>query len=74
MNPELYRVFSAILYGLAALLATLQAAGIPQTAEGWIGVVVSFLIASWGKYSSSQTLVAPNREAWTPEQRVANKQ
>ena len=34
-----------------------------------VGLGMAFLIAAWGKYSSSQTFLAPNRPAWTDEQR-----
>ena len=63
------RIFSALVYGLSAAAAAIQATGLPKTPEGWVGLGMAFLIAAWGKYSSSQTFLAPNRPAWTDEQR-----
>ena len=71
MNPEVYRIFNAILFGVSAFLAAWKASA-PATWADWVSLVLAGLIASWGKYSSSQTFVAPNRPQWTPEQRAEN--
>ncbi len=65
------RFTAAILFGLAGVIAAVQVNGLPATGEGWIGLVGTFVIAAWGKFSSSTTFFAPSREEWTPEQRAA---
>lgn len=63
------RLIAAIMYGAVAVGTVLQANGIPQTAEGWIGLAVTFIVAFWGKFSSEQTFLAANRIVWSAEQR-----
>jgi hypothetical protein len=63
------RVIVAVLYGLSAASAAITATGMPSTPEGWASLAVTFAIAAWGKFSSNTTVIAPNRAAWTPEQR-----
>lgn len=71
MNPMVSRVFIALTYAVGIVMAAFQATGTPQTTEAWIGLVVAFVGAFWAKFSSSQTIIAPNRPAWTDEQRKA---
>lgn len=69
MNPTLYRILNSLLFGVGSLLAALQA-GTPQTTEAWISLVIAALIAAYGKFSSNQTFIAPDRPVWTDEQRA----
>jgi hypothetical protein len=62
------RIITSALYGAAAVIAALQV-GIPSDKQGWLGIAVVFASAAWGKYSSNQTIVAPDRAVWSPEQR-----
>jgi len=71
MNPMVSRVFIALMYAVGIAMAAFQATGMPQTTEAWIGLVVAFVGAFWAKFSSSQTIIAMNRPAWTDEQRKA---
>lgn len=68
------RILMAVVYGIGAILVVLQTQGVPSTVEGWIGIVVSFIVAAWGKFSSEQTLIAANRKIWTESQRVAARE
>jgi hypothetical protein len=64
------RIGTALMYGLVTALASYQASH-PATLEGWLtGVITPFVVAAWGKYSSSTTVIAPDRASWTPEQRA----
>lgn len=65
------RIFNAVLFGVAAVVGALQASGLPQQPEQWLGLVVVFLTAAWGKFSSNQTLIAPNRPVWTVDERLS---
>jgi hypothetical protein len=64
------RLVAATLFGISAVLASLQVNGLPSTREGWLGVGGVFVVAAWGKFSSSTTLIAPDRTVWSPEQRA----
>jgi hypothetical protein len=64
------RIIVAIGFGLSAVLGSLQINGLPHDRDGWIGVAIVFVVAAWGKYSSSTTIVGPDREVWTPERRM----
>ncbi len=64
------RLLASVLFGLGAVIAALQIE-IPQDKRGWIGLAAVFVSAAYGKFSSSQTLVAPNRPVWTETQREA---
>jgi hypothetical protein len=59
------RIIVALLYALAGLGAVIQTSGLPHTPEAWIGIVVAFGVAFWGKFSSSTTVVSPNRTGET---------
>ena len=63
------RIIVALVYALAAVAATIQGTGIPETPEAWIGLAVTLVVTFWGKFSSSTTIIAPNRAAWTDQQR-----
>lgn len=65
------RIIVALMYAVGVVAATLQGTGIPQTPEAWLGIVMAFVIAFWGKFSSSTTIVAMNRAPWTDTQRAA---
>jgi hypothetical protein len=62
------RLVASALFGAAAVIAALQI-NVPNTKQGWVGLAVVFISAAWGKFSSNQTLVAPNRPVWTETQR-----
>lgn len=64
------RLLVSLLFGLGALVSALQVNGFPQMPEGWLGLAGVFVAAAWGKFSSNQTIVAPDREVWTPEKRA----
>ena len=64
------RIIVAVGFGVSAVIASLQINGLPSTRERWLGVLIVFLVAAWGKYSSNTTIVGPDREAWTPERRM----
>ena len=64
------RIIVALGFGLSAVLGSLQVNGLPSTREGWLGVLIVFLVAAWGKYSSSTTFISADREVWTPERRT----
>lgn len=64
------RIIVAIAFGASAALASLQVNGPPTTREGWIGVLLAAVVAAWGKYSSSSTVIAADREVWSPERRL----
>jgi hypothetical protein len=64
------RIVAAALFGISAVLASLQVNGLPSTREGWLGVGGVFMVAAWGKFSSSTTLLAADREVWTTERRT----
>jgi hypothetical protein len=71
MNQEsLFRIGKALIYAIIAAGGVIQAGGAPKTAEGWIGLVITSIVAGWGKYSSSTTLIAPNRTPWTNQERI----
>ncbi len=65
------RIIVALMYAAGIVIASLQATGVPHTPEAWIGLVIAFIVGFWGKFSSSQTVVAMNRPVWSPEQRQA---
>ena len=64
------RIIVAVGFGVSAVIASLQINGLPSTRERWLGVLIVFLVAAWGKYSSNTTIVGPDREVWTPERRT----
>ena len=63
------RIIVSLVYALAAVAATIQGAGIPQTPEAWIGLAVTMVVTFWGKFSSNTTVIAANRAPWTDAQR-----
>lgn len=65
------RIVVALAYAISVGMATWQATGTPETPEQWGGFVVAVIIAFWGKFSSNTTVVAPNRAAWTEQERKA---
>ena len=65
------RLFNATMFGLATTAVQLGAMAWPETAQGWAGVAGIFLIAWYGKYSSNTTLVSPNRQPWSEDEKRA---
>ena len=63
------RVIVSLVYAISAMAAAFQAGGTPQTIEAWMALVMAGVIAFWGKFSSNTTVVAPNRAAWTEQER-----
>ncbi len=66
------RLIAALIYGATGVLSALGVSGIPHDQAGWVALIGVFITAFWGKFSSSQTLLAPNRPEWSDEQRAAN--
>jgi hypothetical protein len=64
------RIFAAVVTGIAAVIASFQVNGLPKTKDGWLGVLIVFIIAALGKGSTSTALFKLNREEWTPERRT----
>jgi hypothetical protein len=64
------RLLNAALFGISAVVASFQVNGLPTTREGWLGVAGVFVVAAWGKFSSSTTFLAPDRAVWTAERRT----
>lgn len=64
------RIVSSVIFGLAAVLSALQVSGLPTDSKGWLALGGVFIAAAWGKFSSNQTLLAPNRDVWTEEKRL----
>ncbi len=65
------RLVAAVIFGLSAVLAAIGVSGLPHDETGWTSLVAVFATAFWGKFSSNQTLIFPNRPQWTDEQRAA---
>ena len=61
MNPLIVRILTAVAYAIGAAYAAYQALTPPISVEAYIGLGVTFLITFWGKFSSSTTVIAPNR-------------
>lgn len=59
-TSPLQRIAVSVAYALIGAVAVIQTAGFPTTVEGWVGIVGAAVIAFWGKYSSSRTVVAAN--------------
>lgn len=55
------RILVALAYAVSAIMAAYQATGAPTTVEGWIGLAVAGVVAFWGKFSSSTTVLSPAR-------------
>jgi len=64
------RIIVAVGFGVSAVIGSLQINGLPATRDGWVGVLLVFVVAAWGKFSSSTTIIAADREQWTPERRT----
>lgn len=73
MSKILKRIGSSLVFGASAAYASLQVGGIPKDKNGWLGVGAVFVMAAYGKYSSSQTFLAPDRPVWTEAQRKADQ-
>lgn len=65
MSPLLTRILTSAFYAVTATVAAFQAAAQPISVEGYIGLGVAFLVAFWGKFSSSTTSFAANRNSET---------
>lgn len=63
------RIITSAIYALVAVAAAYQASGMPQNADAWGGLIVLAITTFWAKYSSNTTIIAPNRAAWTDQQR-----
>ena len=59
------RIIVALLYAVGLVGTQLATIGTPTTVEAWIGLVVTFLVGFWGKFSSSTTVISPNRAGET---------
>lgn len=64
------RIIVALMYAISVGMAAWQASGTPQTPEAWGGLAVAVIVAFWGKFSSSQTIIAVNRPPWTEAERA----
>jgi hypothetical protein len=67
------RIGSSVVFGASAAYASLQVSGLPKDKNGWLGVGAVFVMAAYGKYSSSQTFLAPDRPVWTETQRKVDQ-
>lgn len=65
-NPMGQRIVTSIVFGLGAAYAVVQASGWPHDVNGWVAVAGAFVVAFWGKFSSSRTIVAANYTEPTP--------
>jgi hypothetical protein len=65
------RLFNALVFGLATTAVQLGAIDWPATAQAWVGVAGIFLIAFYGKYSTSTALLTPDRKPWTEDEKRA---
>lgn len=68
------RVLKALMFGLVTAITPFAVKGaeaVPHRWEDLVVLVAVALIASYGKYSSSTTLVAPNRTNWDAQVRAA---
>ncbi len=64
------RVTNALIYALITGLGAIVAAGkIPNTYVEWCGLALAVTTAGWGKYTQDESLLSPNRQAWTDDQR-----
>lgn len=70
MSPMAYRLLNTFLFFIGAVAAAVQLSGMPHTPEAWGAVIIPALMAAYGKFSSNQTFIAPNRPTWTDEQRA----
>lgn len=55
------RILVALMYAIGVGMGMYQASGIPTTPEAWVGFVLAVVVAFWGKFSSSTTVISPNR-------------
>ena len=69
MNPMFKRILTAAGYALAITYGSVQASGLPQSADGWIILAGVFGGAFWAKFSSNTTIIAANRAPWTEAER-----
>jgi len=69
MNAMLKRILTSLGYAITITVPTVWANGMPDTPDKVGAAVGVFAAAFWAKFSSNQTLIAPNRPAWTDEQR-----
>ena len=65
------RLVASLLFGAGAVIAAMQASGIPKDKQGWLGLASVFVLAAYGKFSAADSLVGVSREVWTDEQRAA---
>ena len=65
------RIIVAVGFGISATLSALQVNGMPTTRDGWLGVLGVFVVATWGKFSSSTTVLSADRDVWTQARREA---
>ncbi len=64
------RLIVSALYGAGVVIAALQLK-VPATKGEWLALGAAFVGGAWGKFSSNQTVLAPNRPVWTETQREA---
>ncbi len=67
MSNFQYRLVNAVIFALSAAATAIYTTGFPHTAEAWVGVAVSALIAGYGKFSTSHSLLSPT-SPYRPEE------
>ena len=74
MSPLMQRIIVSVVYGIGAAAPTFAAAFADSVVSGseWSGIATAFVVAFWGTFKSNTTIVAPNREVWSPQERAAN--
>lgn len=69
MSIDWGRVTSAVVFGLVTVAISIQGQGVPHTLDAILSLIAVAVIAAYGKYSSSSSLLALNRDQWTDERR-----
>ncbi len=71
VNPMKQRLIASLLFGAGAVIAAMQASGIPSNKQGWLGLAGVFVMTAYGKFSAADSLIGVNRKVWTDEERSA---
>jgi hypothetical protein len=59
MGPSvLQKIAVAAGYALLAGFGAIQMGGVPATVEGWVALAGTVVVAFWGKFSSSRTIIS----------------
>jgi hypothetical protein len=56
----LQKIGVAAVYALLAGVGAIQLGGMPATVEGWVALGGTVIVAFWGKFSSSRTVISAN--------------